>query len=270
MAVPREPPGFQQDLRRLAAPGHPGRRRRLLLARRRALPEGLVRLGAESEHRDPRPANRMVDLRRHDPGRARGGTRREHNRDEARPAVSDRDLHGRLRRRPLGGRPLAAGSGNRQAGLLDGACDRRLADPGVDPRSLALGNHDHDRPLRPARPRCGCTLRLPAPDPDRLRRGPLQGRQAPPADGTAGRLDGAVPRRDAGGGGRRPDCDRPPARLPAPSQLHVLRDLPARPRGRDPDRDRERLAGRTSARSNGRTGKAGATSHGRRRKRTPL
>ena len=73
--------------------------------------------------------------------------------------------------------------------------DRRLADPGADARRLAVGDHDHDRPLLAPEPRRERALLVPAADPDRPRRGHLQGPQARRARAAAGRIDRAVHRR---------------------------------------------------------------------------
>ena len=83
-----------------------------------------------------------------------------------------------------------------QRGSLDASrlptavADRHLADPRADARRLALGDHDHGRPLRAPRPRRRRALLVPAADPDRARRRPLQGAQArrarPAAAGSTG------------------------------------------------------------------------------------
>ena len=56
--------------------------------------------------------------------------------------------------------------------------DRPLADARADARRLALGDHDHDRALQRPRPRRRGALLVPAADPDRARRGPLEGPEA--------------------------------------------------------------------------------------------
>ena len=94
-------------------------------------------------------------------------------------------------------------AGARRPRHRDGIRDRRLADPRADAGRLPLGDHDHDRPVQRPRSRCGRALLVPAADSGRLRRRPLQGREARPARVAAGGLDRSVHRRDARRGRRR-------------------------------------------------------------------
>ena len=76
--------------------------------------------------------------------------------------IADRSPQERGHRRPA----LWAGA---RAGLRAGAC--------AHAGRLAFGDHDHSRPLPEARPRLGRAALVPAPRPDRARRGPVQGRE---------------------------------------------------------------------------------------------
>ena len=128
LALPRGAPGLQQDLRRRAPPRHARRRRRLLLGRRDAVRGRLVPLGRPPPHPDDGRADRVVDLRGHDPGRDRRRARRVDDRRKARPAVADRDLPERLRRAALRRRPLrrsSGGSSSSASGRRSGSAPRR-------------------------------------------------------------------------------------------------------------------------------------------------
>ena len=95
----------------------------------------------------------------------------------------------------LGRRPLGAARQLATLRLPTAVADRRLADPRADARRLALGDHDHRGPLRAPRPRRRRALLVPAADPDRARRRPLQGPQARRARPAAAGLGRAVHRR---------------------------------------------------------------------------
>ncbi len=107
LALPRGEPRLQQDLRRRPAPRDARGRGRLLLGRRRALREGVLRLREAPQHPHRRRAPRRRHRDRDDPGRDRRRARRERDRGPPRPAVADRDLHGAVRGAALDRRPPA-------------------------------------------------------------------------------------------------------------------------------------------------------------------
>ena len=112
-----------------------------------------------------------------DPGGDRRRPRLRLHRRTPRRAVDDRGPADLLRRLARLGRPPPPGTA---AGGLQGQgrpLDRHRPGAGARPRHLALGDHDHRRPLAWPRPRRRRPLLLPAADPDRRRRDPLQGGQ---------------------------------------------------------------------------------------------
>ena len=182
LALPGASSGLQQDVRRRAAPRHADLRRRVLLGRPR---------DATSRRSSPRS------------GRARSAPTTSASRSGSRsrrfrPRSPERWARARSRSR-LGqpwqiaillavfGSLLWIADQTPQSASLRrprpraGDPRRHLADPRADAGRLALGDHDHDRSVLRADPRCRGALLLPAARPDRARRGSLQGRQGAPS-----------------------------------------------------------------------------------------
>ena len=271
LALPRGASRLQQDLRRRAPPRHARRRRRLLLERRR--PVRRARGSARSRRRaveDSRRAPRLGRLLRDDPCGDRRRARRGDDRVAPRPAVADRDLPRGLRR-ACSGSPTGCRSG---ATSTASASARRSAIgvtqilalmPGVSRSGITITTGRFSGLDRDAAARFSFLLLIPIVFGAVL----YKGVKHVAARVAAGGLDRPVHRRHARRRGRRPDRDRPAARLRAPPRLHAVRDLPARPRGRDRDRDRQRrslrdvLVHRRSGRPNRHQATHGRPSEGR-------
>ena len=126
-----------------------------------------------------------------------GPPRRRLDRRQPRRAVADPRAAGRRRASPAVGRSLAADAGDGRS--RDASRDRHGARTGTRARagSLALGHHDHGRPLHEPRSRQRCAVLLLPPAADDARRGAPQGRGGRPARRPTRGLDRPVPRRNA-------------------------------------------------------------------------
>ena len=117
----------------------------------------------------------LGDRRRHDPGGDRRRGRRELHRGPPRRAVADRDPADRLRAPARLRGPAPAARALEEVASSAGPLHRPRPDPGTGPRRLALGDHDHRRPLPGARPRRRRAVLVPAACADHRRSGGVQG-----------------------------------------------------------------------------------------------
>ena len=167
LALPRAERRVQPDVRRRAPPRHARRRGRVLLGDDRPAPRRGLGARSAPPGRDTRRAASLVRRHRDDPGCRRRARWRGRDRRSPRRAVADRDLPRRVRRPALDRRPRVCVS--RSDGGPGHPARRRhglRAVPRAHARRLALGHHDHGRPLARARPRLGGALLLPPPHPD--------------------------------------------------------------------------------------------------------
>ena len=158
---------LQPDVRRRAPSRDARRRRRVLLERLRASRPRVARVPRTTARRDTRRADRLVRRRRDDPGRPRGSPRRELDRRQPRRAVADPHSARRRRAAPAVGGSLAADA--RDGRPRDASRSRHGARAGARARArrLALGHHDHGRPIHEPRSRQrGALLVLLAPADD--------------------------------------------------------------------------------------------------------
>ena len=153
LALPRDAPGLQQDVRRRAPPRDARRRRRLLLGRHRALRRRLVPLRRPPVDPDADEKIAWLIFIATIPAAIAGARRRAADRGPPRQPVADRDQPRRLRRAALGRRPQRPVPKARGHRALDRARRRRGAGDRAHAGRVALGNHDHRRPLPQARPR---------------------------------------------------------------------------------------------------------------------